>query len=533
LKVHFIEEVCFELIFDLNNEDRVKVKIAVVIWSLNVIPFTNPFRCVAGVFGEHKYIGDRAFLQFFADSNVSKFFEDTVGLGQYVPLGIPDIFCNSMPVGREPVTYGDFTGLSADHSIQPEDVFHQLLLLNSTMSTTLYEHITALKHQKRSATDFELSITDPLYGYHAYIDKSHFYAFGDSSFDELATDFNLNGLLDLNNDFYGNVDKVFCEMRSENAVSKYLSLHALAVEFMFQAGKDFRKFIKNTDDANVLVLCVNKINVAFLVNAFADHFLQDFFSAGHLPVHRSYWTLLDDKGKHDFFCRNGLEVKNLNGESWKTFGDNSYDSTTYVRAIRANVVSLRDLWLTFENARHDSQSVSMLTELQSSYPESKQAKLLLQKFSGVIRQIPIPLSEEDMQQMPFGNSIDGLVISPEPVLGRQKIAMDADVFIPISSPDAMVTSRENDWVAKIGFSYNNLVHYSPWIKAGVLFHDSWSLEMRSLNFSSIWKLSHLNIGLGYLYKPVAWRFGITPQIEVLFDKSNVVKCDLGLAISYF
>ncbi|KAM5441211.1 hypothetical protein MferCBS31731_003639 [Microsporum ferrugineum] len=68
--------------------------------------------------------------------------------------------------------------------------------------------------------------------------------------------------------------------------------------------------------------------VAYAMNAFADHFLHDHFSAGHLRVPRRllHGSMLNSgdacsKLMHDEDGFLGLKVKNQNGDNWNTYGD--------------------------------------------------------------------------------------------------------------------------------------------------------------------------------------------------------------------
>ncbi|MDR2307165.1 MAG: hypothetical protein LBE53_08220 [Paucimonas sp.] len=75
------------------------------------------------------------------------------------------------------------------------------------------------------------------------------------------------------------------------------------------------------------------LQVAYAMNAFADHFLTDLFSAGHLRVPRK--ALADtvtpsDVGSlisrfmHDEDSQYGLAVRNAEGEQWRAYGDKRY-----------------------------------------------------------------------------------------------------------------------------------------------------------------------------------------------------------------
>jgi hypothetical protein len=75
---------------------------------------------------------------------------------------------------------------------------------------------------------------------------------------------------------------------------------------------------------------------AYAMNAFADHFLSDLFSAGHIrePRRQLYQTAyvgltanLCAKGMHDEDCKYGLRVANAFGDTWRAYGDKRYFDT--------------------------------------------------------------------------------------------------------------------------------------------------------------------------------------------------------------
>ncbi|KAL1679136.1 fungal fucose-specific lectin-domain-containing protein [Schizophyllum commune] len=70
------------------------------------------------------------------------------------------------------------------------------------------------------------------------------------------------------------------------------------------------------------------LDAAYTLNAFADHFLEDSFSSGHLRtprrgLHRSLDLTSDACAKfmHDEDCAIGLSVRNPGGEWWTCYGD--------------------------------------------------------------------------------------------------------------------------------------------------------------------------------------------------------------------
>ncbi|MGZ9666386.1 phospholipase [Pseudomonas sp. GNP014] len=72
---------------------------------------------------------------------------------------------------------------------------------------------------------------------------------------------------------------------------------------------------------------------AYAMNAFADHFLTDLFSSGHLRVPRKEMAAVvtpSDLGSlvtrfmHDEDSKFGLKVRNAHGAQWRAFGDKRY-----------------------------------------------------------------------------------------------------------------------------------------------------------------------------------------------------------------
>ncbi|MBB3871922.1 hypothetical protein [Brevundimonas mediterranea] len=92
--------------------------------------------------------------------------------------------------------------------------------------------------------------------------------------------------------------------------------------------------------------------IAYAQNAFADHYLSDLFSSGHLRAPRrelhfaSTPTAAGDaltRYMHDEDCHYGLNVSNLNGMSWKMYGDkrlqdnvNDYSMMAVEQAVQAS-----------------------------------------------------------------------------------------------------------------------------------------------------------------------------------------------------
>jgi hypothetical protein len=60
---------------------------------------------------------------------------------------------------------------------------------------------------------------------------------------------------------------------------------------------------------------------AFYRNAFADHFLQDSYCAGHMGFNRSASSIAATQAQHDYWNRRGRRMRNRAGDSWLIYGD--------------------------------------------------------------------------------------------------------------------------------------------------------------------------------------------------------------------
>lgn len=76
-----------------------------------------------------------------------------------------------------------------------------------------------------------------------------------------------------------------------------------------------------------------QLELAYAMNAFADHYLTDLFSAGHLRIPRKQLAAVvtpSDLGSlitrfmHDEDSKYGLNVNNANGDQWHAYGDKRY-----------------------------------------------------------------------------------------------------------------------------------------------------------------------------------------------------------------
>ena len=132
---------------------------------------------------------------------------------------------------------------------------------------------------------------------------------------------------------------------AEGALAAYIAGHTAAVQQAVLA--------KNSGDEKQLEL-------AYAMNAFADHYLTDLFSAGHLRVPRKQLAAVvtpSDLGSlitrfmHDEDSKFGLNVHNGNGDQWRAYGDKRYfdaiDSANRVQVNQAVQLSADEIFAAY------------------------------------------------------------------------------------------------------------------------------------------------------------------------------------------
>ena len=375
----------------------------------------------AGLFYEHKYIGDQAFIQFIQSNHLNEFFRNSLGLRQFgVDVDIPykentvvAAYYKNMfgfPAGGTMFSYGDLTGLAGDHTIDGEQLFEGLFLkqlfesqcpgyaryakLRDQLRNALADHIKGIEKYQREGSYFSIP-----YAELANEDQSHFQR-PPENFEEMISAIDPE-MISLAYKMYTTscaADSTVYPFRTAfdkkitqipNA-AKYALLHAIALRFMLNAA------LAMDDDPD---MAKKAILNALLFNAFADHFLQDAFASGHMSVQRSKRGF-NNKGVHDYYNRIGLQVKNEMGDSLHTYGDDYYTEAEFVLAIKADAQSLQELWDYYSALREkkkadpDYGAESLYDSLRrNQIDHSTWGSRILQDF-GAYRSMPIPLTPE-------------------------------------------------------------------------------------------------------------------------------------------
>ncbi len=120
--------------------------------------------------------------------------------------------------------------------------------------------------------------------------------------------------------------------QSANALALYVNFHARALLLGRQARLSFEK---NGSDASRLT------RRALFAEAFALHFLQDGFAAGHVVGGRG--TASYRIGTHDYYSRHGIDARTWAGPSYHARGDAFLSSDDLQFAAEATRLSISQL----------------------------------------------------------------------------------------------------------------------------------------------------------------------------------------------
>lgn len=307
-------------------------------------------------YGEHELIGNAAMNLFYNQLHN----ENTDKLSEYLPFQCDSIsktiIFSTLSKFQLPIGYGTINALSGDHSENPLHLEEQLLTLNSDLLKVINAHNTYINQYYSGAPNGKLTKLDGHFATLALKNLSHFYEYG-KGIKAHIRDFEVKNIEKALSP--SSVNAVFKKLHGTNAISMYLTVHTTAIHLAELAGIEAKK--GNTDAKKYLYY-------AFLYNGFADHFLEDAFSGGHLLVKRTLLaSAVNNKSLHDFYCKYGTDVVNLKGEIWKAYGDDFYNQHHSAYLNKKNLVEIEYPSQTTETQRVTDAVFLSLQDLKEGF----------------------------------------------------------------------------------------------------------------------------------------------------------------------
>ncbi|HWA77109.1 MAG TPA: hypothetical protein VG937_32460 [Polyangiaceae bacterium] len=230
------------------------------------------------------------------------------------------------------VGFGVLTGLSADHSCSPDNLANtlgtefllgvlqqgeqiELKLREADVGGNQQSHLDAwhLHH-------IELQIADPKYLSRAEQNGAHF-QLPRKPAEDLAS----------------YLERVASGRESSNGIALYVNYHVAALEAA-RAAVAGCKVNAGALDCPSDAARNRAFANAILIEAFAIHFLQDGFSAGHMMSPTG--SRSERMGTHDYYCEHGVSAQPWSGKEYVAHGDSFLQSEDLRRVAGAVAASL-------------------------------------------------------------------------------------------------------------------------------------------------------------------------------------------------
>lgn len=289
------------------NPDAMKLQLFTLLFLLYTL------HVAAYNYGEHKAIGDRAFARFIAGLQAGN--QVLPAYMDFEKVAEDDYLLTGFAAGNTAITYGVLNALSGDHESNPLLLEEQIRNSKSVIHKIIALHNQYLELGYTAAPDGKLAKLDIRYALFAASNLSHFYEYNKTMAQQLR---HFDTALIRLCQSPGLVAGIFKKLDRTNALNMYVTLHGVAMDLAEQGGSLARQ--GRSAEART------RLFYALLFNAFADHFLEDAFAAGHLVVNRSVLaSFTNNKALHDFYCEHGCTVTNSKGEVWHAYGDGQFN----------------------------------------------------------------------------------------------------------------------------------------------------------------------------------------------------------------
>lgn len=546
-------------------------------------------------YGEHKFVGDQAFNKALTlDMNRANMWQKMLELESFQQKAA---IVHSKTNSLQTITYGDLIAVSGEYEKDFRQMFYMLVRQypqywtswdakymqeaksDSSLISKIKNHYKTEKlsiNKEDSYNDVNIIFAD---GSHFLMENtSHFADFGltHTISDELSSgvqkfivipDGRMNSLLEYHlgrQIFYrgvninssewklniAQVDSFLVGVQKENIATKYCVLHTLALQFADLAGNEFNKQHSTiTNDAKGILM----MQIAFMFNAYADHFLQDAFASGHLVVAKKELKSFNGKGAHDYYNKEGIQVDNIDVSPWIAYGDGYLDTNqiNYQKMLQASINSLNDVWFRFFQHSKYPASQTMIEELHDK--SEKQIIAMFMRQYTAMRVIPLPV---ELGQVEFTSSRNGIFLGTTismPKLFQSNLFPDADFYVGFGrnfwfGHDSRMKHKESNlWLAcsasygwfsptnetaPLGLAKISLLE-SVWFNSIIL--DPFSFRFIQMNnasasskyASNFMAKNHLfsiwNPSFGYEYKSIATKWSWAFRFNYLSLTSNLQK----------
>ncbi len=291
----------------------------------------------------------------------------------------------------EYIDYAAWPAIAGDHSCSAENMLHNILETNWILAVAditaqlkidlafSEDHVRRINSVRES--DLKLQGADPEYATRAGSNNVHF----------------LLSLPDVDMDVFSYIFSCTKEGEELNAISAYVLYHYNAI---LKASR-LASGNLSSEERSALTLAM------LADEAYAIHFLQDMFAAGH--VAGTWGDASQRKGTHDYYNERGLKVSTWDGDNAVLTGDawmRTEDAERAAFAVRLSVMQILDVvngkHSEFNNLSRDVfYSPDSFNVCQNNYVPAYEANTYFDKLlEEVILKTPVPALEEGLGDLP-------------------------------------------------------------------------------------------------------------------------------------
>ena len=307
--------------------------------------------------------------------------------------------------------YASWSAIAGDHSSSPQDMLHNVLetewiLKVANIAAQLDVDIKSSKNNSQHInsirnSDIRLQRADIEYATRAGTSNVHF----------------LLARPEVNTDARAYLTSCLSDKTELNAVGAYAWFHSSA---MLKAAR-YAKENLSAEEKSALILA------ALADEAFALHFLEDIFAAGHVA---GIWgSASERKGTHDYYNEKGLEVTTWNGNKMILSGDaymRDQDAKAAAESVR---ISLEQVLNAADGQiiLNDVDDKNALVNAPDSFNVGKNKLTVSRKFDytllvSILLNTPVPGLATGLGEIPRFRSELGMFFGISPSLSLSSVS---------------------------------------------------------------------------------------------------------------
>lgn len=288
------------------------------------------------------------------------------------------------------IDYAAWTAIAGDHSCSSENMLETILhsewILDIAKINAQLKIALAVANTREKIintlrdSDLKLQKADPGYATRAGSNNSHF----------------LLPLQDVNMDIQTYIDSCLAEGVEINSIGVYYLYHISALN---KASKIFSDNLTPSERSKLILS-------ALADEAFAQHFIEDMFAAGHAAG--TWGDVSQRKGTHDYYNEHGLKIMTWRGEKTVLMGDawmRDEDGHRAAKVLSASLKQILDaavgkLILNFRDVEQETSPSDFNVCKTNVMPDLEIDPSVMAEIEKVIIDTPVPGLTKGLGDLP-------------------------------------------------------------------------------------------------------------------------------------